>query len=209
MITLKEWINLPKDMKLIVQASTRDGRDRLTKYPIGMGYLFMENEKEALKVKKKSELLLVAFNETTDSKARSGKLTRKQFAKTLEFNGFQNYELNPQDYFKKIGKYKFTASPQGNGIDCHRHYEALLAGSIPIIEKNPLMEKKYKNLPILWTYDYSEITQDYLIETYKAMLKKEYDFSALYFDLYDKETQDLIAKRGNYWLKRLGAEEYY
>jgi len=209
MISLKDWIKLPKDMKLIVQASTRDGRDRFTDYPIGMGYLFMQNEKNALKVKKKTELLLVAFNETTDSKRRRGKLSRKHFAKTLESHEFLNYDLSGEEYFKEIGRYKFTASPEGNGIDCHRHYEALLAGSIPIIEKNPLMEEKYKNLPILWTHNYSEITHDYLMETYKTMLKKEYDFSALFFDSYDKETQEIIKKRGNYWLKRLGVKEYY
>jgi len=208
-MTLKEWINLPKTMKLIVQASTRDGRDGLTDQPIGMGYNFISNEENALEVKEKTELLLVAFNENTDSKRRRGKLSRKQFVKTLESHNFQNKELSPEIYFKEIGRYKFVASPEGNGLDCHRHYEALLAGSIPIIERNLSIEEKYKNLPILWTTNYSEITTKYLNNIYEKFLDKEYDFSALYFDSYDKDTQNLIKLQSNYWLRKFSKQQYY
>jgi hypothetical protein len=32
----------------------------------------------------------------------------------------------------KIGKYKFVVSPEGNGVDCHRHYECIGLGAIPV-----------------------------------------------------------------------------
>jgi hypothetical protein len=208
-MTLKEWINLPKTMELIVQASTRDGRDGLTEYPIGMGYGFLKNQTSALEIKEKTKLNLVAFNETTDSKRRKGKLTRLEFSRTLESNGFQNEELSNEEYFKTIGEHKFVTSPEGNGLDCHRHYEALLAGSIPIIERNPSIQEKYDKLPVLWTTNYSEITGTYLNEKYEKMLDKKYDFSALYFDSYNKEMQDLIKLRSKYWLKRLLQDQYY
>ena len=28
---------------------------------------------------------------------------------------------------------RFTFSPEGNGLDCHRHYEAILFKGIPIV----------------------------------------------------------------------------
>lgn len=37
------------------------------------------------------------------------------------------------EYRKLLGRYMFVASPLGNGIDCHRTWEALYAGAIPIV----------------------------------------------------------------------------
>ena len=107
------------------------------------------------------------------------------------------------DYFTSLPKYKFVASPEGNGIDCHRHYEALMAGCIPIIERNPIIEEKYKGCPILWTTDFSEITESYLLQTYQDMLEKEYDFSCLFLGSYPDSLQDQVRECGNHWLSNI------
>ena len=99
--------------------------------------------------------------------------------------------------------YKFVISPEGNGIDCHRHYEAIMAGCIPIMEKNILVENKYKNLPILYTTDYTEITDEYLNNVYVSMLDKQYDFSSLFIKNYDNTTQNYIKYCGNSWINHL------
>jgi hypothetical protein len=208
---LKEWIKEKKDPdELIVQASVRSGMDSWTPYPIGMGHKFVNHHEDALKHRRKTELILVAFNTETDKRRRGKhKLNRKFFAKKLAHNRFPNVSLDAEEYFKTIGKYKFVASPEGNGIDCHRHYEALFAGCIPILEKNPKSEHKYSGCPILWTTDYSEITEDYLNMKWKEMLNSEYDFSSLLLSSYDSEMQDIIKKRGNYWCLKLEGKEWY
>jgi hypothetical protein len=89
---------------------------------------------------------------------------------TLQRSGIMNITLDHNDYFSILPSSKFVISPEGNGIDCHRHYEALLAGAIPVMEKNPLTEEKYKDLPVLWTTDYSEITREYLEQKYNEMI---------------------------------------
>lgn len=52
------------------------------------------------------------------------------------------------NYFNSLSTYKFVISPEG--IDCHRHYEALLARCVPIIEHNSLdqnfLSKKIQNI---------------------------------------------------------------
>jgi hypothetical protein len=96
-----------------------------------------------------------------------------------------------------------VVSPEGNGIDCHRHYEALLAGCIPIVERNPLIEEKYKGCPILYTDDYSEITPAYLNARYEEMKTVVYDFSRLFLDYYSSEQQNEIKNCGNFWTLRL------
>ncbi len=105
--------------------------------------------------------------------------------------------------------YKFVISPEGNGIDCHRHYEALLAGSIPIIEHNPLTEEKYKGCPILYTTDYSEINEEYLLKKYDEMKDQVYDFSRLFLSYYTEEQQACIKVQGNYWMKRMTKNIWY
>jgi hypothetical protein len=112
-------------------------------------------------------------------------------------------------YFDTLPSYKFVISPEGNGIDCHRHYEALLAGCIPVIERNPVIEEKYKGCPILYTNDYSEITPAYLELKYEEMKTQTYDFSRLFLEFYPSETQAEIKRCGNYWMKQLTGQTVY
>ena len=103
-------------------------------------------------------------------------------------------KLSPDEYFKNLGKYKFVISPEGNGVDCYRHYETWISKGIPIIEYNPFIEKKYSTLPILWTRDYGEINDNYLNDKYNSFLNKEYDFRRLLRTQYKPEIQNLILK---------------
>jgi hypothetical protein len=124
-------------------------------------------------------------------------------------NGIVNRQVSGSQYFDELPSYKFVISPEGNGIDCHRHYEALMAGCIPIMEDNPLIREKYKGLPILYTKDYSEITPYYLEQKYREMLDQTYDFSKLFLSSYSLGQQDLIKANGNYWVKRLCSKTWY
>lgn len=105
---------------------------------------------------------------------------------------FQIINYHYDCYFNSLKKYKFIVSPEGNGIDCHRHYEALLSGCIPICEYNPRTEEKYKNIPILYTKDYGDITEEYLSKKYLEMLDKKYDFTKLFLSYYDEKQQRQI-----------------
>ena len=64
------------------------------------------------------------------------------------------------EYCEKMANFKFVASPPGNGGDCHRTWDALYIGCIPIVIKN-LVYKDF-DLPILQVNDYSEVTNDLL-----------------------------------------------
>jgi hypothetical protein len=63
-------------------------------------------------------------------------------------------------------KYAFVLSPAGGGYDCHRTWEALLLGCIPIVKRfNIPLEKVYDDLPVLIVDNWSDITQELLITT--------------------------------------------
>ena len=48
-------------------------------------------------------------------------------------------------YRRKLSRFQFVASPAGNGLDCHRTYEAIYLGVVPIVENN-YMNKYFKSL---------------------------------------------------------------
>jgi hypothetical protein len=210
--TLNEWQKIYKDPRnLIVQASAIDGSDSWQPFPIGMQYSYINNfnKKEQIQIGSHSEVVLSSFTRDTDKYRRPLDINRYLIESNLKANGIINSWSNPDLYFDNLPNYKFVISPEGNGIDCHRHYESLLAGCIPIIEYNSLIEEKYKGCPILYTKDYSEITTEYLEEKYTEMLNKEYDFSRLFLNYYSLQNQYYIKTQGNYWTTRFTGKRFY
>lgn len=205
-MTLLEWQNLPKQPnELIIQASSTNEDDAWMPFPIGMCYHYPFQSRKGTKNQfgNHTNTAMLSINTWTDSKRRPTGKNRQSIANTLLANGIQNTPCSPDMYYESLPSYKFVISPEGNGIDCHRHYEALLAGCIPIVERNPLVEEKYRGCPILFTDDYSEITPAYLDAKYEEMKTAVYDFSRLFLDYYSPETQAEIKRCGNYWMLRL------
>lgn len=205
--TLREWQTRLKDFsELIVQASSMKKDDGWLPFPIGMSWQFVKVSAAGpapLQLGAHEHLVLCCITESTDRARRPSGINRPSILQTLARNGLHNHKIPFQDYFFCLPSFKFVISPEGNGIDCHRHYEALLAGSIPIVERNPLTEEKYKGCPILWTTDYSEITSSYLESAYQRMLDVEYDFSCLLLSSYPPDIQTEIKASGNFWLQEI------
>jgi len=55
----------------------------------------------------------------------------------------------------------FVVSPHGNGLDCHRTWEALALGCIPIIKTSPL-DPMFDGLPVLIVKEWSDINEELL-----------------------------------------------
>ena len=55
-------------------------------------------------------------------------------------------------------KYEFVVSPHGGGLDCHRLWEALALGCIPLVKSSPI-DPLYEGLPVLIVKDWSDVTQ--------------------------------------------------
>lgn len=66
--------------------------------------------------------------------------------------------------WNNITNFTFVLSPFGNGMDCHRTWEALSLGSIPIVRAHRFKEL-FKDLPVLIVKEWHEINEDLLINT--------------------------------------------
>lgn len=64
-------------------------------------------------------------------------------------------------YIENLASCKFVISPPGNGIDCHRTWEALYCGCIPIVIDNYIYNN-WNEMPILKVKDYRELTNELL-----------------------------------------------
>jgi hypothetical protein len=211
--TLYEWQRTIKpENELIVQASTLDGSDGITNVSIGMcfPYVHQKGNNVECQIGSHDELVLCSVRENTDMfRRKNSEINRRTIIKELLKNNVQNIELDNNEYYKRLPNYKFIISPEGNGIDCHRHYESLLAGCIPIIEYNKLIVRKYGNVPILYTYDYTDVNSENLNDIYEQMLYTKYDFSKLLLSYQSKEETQLIKIRGNAWCEKLANKKWY
>lgn len=81
------------------------------------------------------------------------------------------------DYMYDIARSHFVASPSGAGYDCHRHWEAMYMGAIPIIDSTPAMDCIYEDLPVIIIQDWKEVTVDFLRKKYREMQEKEYNYA--------------------------------
>ena len=87
--------------------------------------------------------------------------------------------------WKKQTEYAFVVSPPGNGLDCHRTWEALNLGCIPILIRIILTKETewqydcYKDLPVLIVDQWEDITQDLLDTTITEFREKEFNYDKL------------------------------
>lgn len=80
--------------------------------------------------------------------------------------------------WNSISKSSFVLSPLGTGYDCHRTWESLCLGAIPIVRGNHFV-KLFSDLPVLRVYRWSDINQNLLDKTIEEFREKEFNYQKL------------------------------
>ena len=136
--------------------------DAITPIPIGLENLHHDQNGvvDFFKIYKnlsisKSNTILFGFNVHTNPLERQKALdvlsAHHLTVKIEKWHG-------PKGYLETLSKHKFVASPEGNGIDCHRTWEAIYLGVIPIVKRTVLSEYFYDlGLPILLISNWNEV----------------------------------------------------
>ena len=123
-----------------------------------------------------SKLCYCNFDERTNPEVRSKifeELRNSTFTMDPKTNG-SDYG----DYVRNILEHQFVLSPPGNGIDCHRTWECLYLGRIPIVYdvyKNDLFDE----LPVLVIEDTKQLTREFLERKRDEILSKSHNFEKL------------------------------
>lgn len=89
------------------------------------------------------------------------------------------------NHLVEVAQCKFVLSPRGGGLDCHRAWEALYAGAIPVI-KSSVSDYLFDGLPVLIVKNWTDVTQELLERTYEQMSKQTYQLEKLTLDYWLK-----------------------
>ena len=95
---------------------------------------------------------------------------------TLENNIPLSSPQTIDKYWETLARSMFVISPPGNGIDCHRIWEALYLRTVPIVKYNEAFSR-FVDLPILFVNSWDEVTVPYLRE--KISEYKNYDWDTI------------------------------
>ncbi|MEM1282614.1 MAG: hypothetical protein AAGG81_03590, partial [Chlamydiota bacterium] len=71
-------------------------------------------------------------------------------------------------------------------LDCHRTWETLLMGAIPIVRSSTL-DRMYEDLPVLIIDNWEEITPQLLNKTYEEFGKNQFNLKKKFFDYWWKK----------------------
>lgn len=73
----------------------------------------------------------------------------------------------------------FVISPEGAGIDCHRTWEAILLGCVPVVKKSKFTEL-FKHLPVVVLEDWSEFNAAHMIQHVDRLKSQKFNFNPLF-----------------------------
>jgi hypothetical protein len=171
---------------------------KLSRIPIGLDYHTM-NEKdsdwgEKITPNKQEDILndiknnskpfwereikcYANFHFFTNTKYGSDRIDAMNYiSKELVF--YENNKINRKQTWENQSKYAFVISPHGNGLDCHRTWEALCLGCIPIVKKSGI-SYLFDELPVLIVEDWKHLNIELLNNTINKFKNSIFNYEKL------------------------------
>ena len=104
--------------------------------------------------------------------------------------GWSPRRMGPEQYRQAVSESMFVLSPPGRGLDCHRTWEAIYLGAVPVVLEGTLAKSIVTGLPIL------------TLESYAQLLSKSHEeMVGLYAQVRAASTRRAFAP---YWIEEIG-----
>jgi hypothetical protein len=203
----QEFLQLIENKKIIKFYSQNcivEHHPKLVKIPIGLDYHTLSNYsnfwgEQKTPIEQEKELISICNNVKTfwerkhicysnfhfiDYGNKFG-YSRKDIINTVpkELVYYEPTKIKRIETWIKQTEYSFVISPFGNGLDCHRTWEALILGCIVVVKKSPL-DCLYDELPVLIVNDWSDITESLLEKTVMDFKNKTFNYKKLTLEYY-------------------------
>lgn len=197
--------------------------EKMSSIPIGLNYNRQYNILDTwLKQQKNlllpSKLLCLNYSLNTDSSrqilSNKAKQNWHNFCSLLSYipsltsyilpsnieGRIQIHVTNPECY-NQWRDFKFILSPRGAGIDCHRTWEVLAIGRIPIVLSSSI-DELYKDLPVVIVNSWDEINEEFLQEQYQLYIqniqKDKYNMDKLSLEYWTNQIESkILSKKTN------------
>jgi hypothetical protein len=157
--------------------------DKLQPIPIGIANeCWPHGDKQSLldianSETSKENLLYSNFNKDTNINDRQNV---NQIIKNIKGLYIDPEKRSYKNYLQIVKKHKFIISPPGNSTDCHRIWESIYIGTIPIVLKSVPMVF-FKDLPILFINQWNDLYSLDLEEKYNKLIDKSNEKSKFGF----------------------------
>jgi len=91
---------------------------------------------------------------------------------------FQDKPLPMAQTWELQSQFQYVLSPHGAGLDCHRTWEALCIGSIPIVKTSPI-NYLFEDLPVLIVNEWKDVTKELLEKTVLEFSTRKFNYYKL------------------------------
>jgi hypothetical protein len=91
---------------------------------------------------------------------------------------YEEKQIPRLETWRRHNDFCFVISPHGNGYDCHRLWEALILGSIPIV-KTSRLDPLYEGLPVLIVREWKDVTAELLKRTVDDFKTRDFQYEKL------------------------------
>lgn len=206
-----EFIESDKVIHWFAQNCIQKAHPKLTQIPIGLDYHTMASKDhewgaKSTPIEQERELKRIRETMRPTGERMLKCYSNFHFFMTTKFGYDRQDAINkiPRDlvYYEptklkrsqtwaKQTEFAFVISPHGNGLDCHRTWEALCLGCIPIV-KTSCLDPLFFNFPVLIVQNWSDINA--------ALLKNTVDRLNVRFSYKDNECLTL-----KYWMNKINS----
>jgi hypothetical protein len=158
----------------------------IKKIPIGFSDNIYDSHETFIKINQenniKSIFVYMNFSINTNEKERTNCFNK--FSKYSWVTKEQN--IPREEFYRQLSKSKYTISPEGTGIDCHRIYESIFFDCIPII-KSCALNDLYKGMPVLIVKNWEDADEVFLNKNYNNLYDKLKDWKIKNYNWYKSE----------------------
>ena len=85
--------------------------------------------------------------------------------------------------WQRQSNFKFVLSPEGKGMDCHRTWEAILLGCIPIVKRSQFTSI-YEGLPVAIVEDWNMVNEKYISNFSESVSNRKFDFNLIFLNFW-------------------------
>ena len=119
-----------------------------------MGWMEFDNKDNP------DNLLYVSHNESSNAR----RLGIKNLFYDKDWAEVNEQRVGYHTFLSNLSNSKFMICPIGNAIDCHRNWEVLYMRRVPVMVRDPYLEKLYEDYSVLFVDDYKDVTKELLIK---------------------------------------------
>ena len=105
------------------------------------------------------KLLYVSHNESSNAR----RLGIKNLFYDKDWAEVNEQRVSYHTFLSNLSNSKFMICPIGNAIDCHRNWEVLYMRRVPVMTRDPYLQKLFENYPVLFVDKYSDVTEELLL----------------------------------------------